>query len=143
MRYKKQSNCIYHCCYHIVITTKYRRKIFTPGVYDFFKKKVHEVTRHYPEIEILEMNHDRDHIHLHISIPPKMSVGSVVRLIKSNTGRSMKKYFNFLKKVYRGTDGIWSESYFVSTTGVNEVVIQQYIQQQGKEDCGQAELEFG
>ena len=124
------------------MTTKYRRKIFTPGVYDFFKKKVYEVTRHYPEIEILEINHDRDHVHLHLSIPPKMSVGSVVRLIKSNTGKSMKKYFNFLKKVYAGNDGIWSESYFVSTTGVNEVVIQRYIQQQGLEDCGQAELEL-
>lgn len=142
MNYKKQSNCIYHCCYHIVITTKYRRKIFTLPVFDFFKKKLHEVTRRYPEIEILEVNHDRDHVHILLSIPPKMSVGSVVRLIKTNTARSMKKYFHFLKKVYASTDGIWSESYFVSTTGVNEEVILRYIVMQGKEDCGQAKLEF-
>lgn len=140
MEYRKQSNCVYHCCYHIVLTPKYRRKIFVSGTYDFFKKKVKEVTRHYPELEVLEMNHDRDHVHILLSIPPKMSVGSVVRIIKSNTGNSMKKKFDFLKKIYQGNDGIWSDGYFVSTTGINESIIRHYIQYQGKEDCGQAQL---
>jgi len=142
MEYYKQTNCIYHCCYHIFITTKYRRKIFTPGVYDFFKKRVHALERRYPDIHIIEMNHDRDHVHLHLSIPPKRSVGSVVKLIKANTSMPMKKYFNFLKKVYAGNDGIWSESYFVSTTGINENVINRYIQHQGEEDCAQTKFGF-
>ena len=86
------------------------------------------------------MNHDRDHVHILLSIPPKMSVGSVVRIIKSNTGNSMKKKFDFLKKIYQGNDGIWSDGYFVSTTGINESIISHYIQYQGKEDCGQAQL---
>lgn len=41
--------------------------------------------------------------------------------------------FPFLKKVYWGADGIWSDSYFVSTVGINEKVIRSYIERQGQE----------
>jgi len=46
------------------------------------------------------------------------------------------------KEVYWGTDGIWSEGCFVSTTGVNEEIIKRYIEMQGKEDAGQVLLEL-
>jgi putative transposase len=39
--------------------------------------------------------------------------------------------------------GIWSDGYFVSTVGVNEEIIKKYIEQQGKEDMGQAQLVLG
>ena len=55
----------------------------------------------------------------------------------------MKKKFDYLKKLYHGSDGIWSEGYCVSTVGVNEDIIRQYIENQGKEDTGQAKLELG
>ncbi len=66
-----------------------------------------------------------------------MSVGDVVRIIKANTARKLKVEFPFLKKVYWGTDSIWSGSYFVSTVGVDQAVIRRYIEHQGKEDAGQ------
>ncbi len=72
-----------------------------------------------------------------------MSVGSAVRIIKSNTARSLKQKFPFLKKTYWGTDGIWSDEYFASTVGLNEKSIQEYIEQQGQEDTGQAKLALG
>ncbi|OGG10593.1 hypothetical protein A3A59_05320 [Candidatus Gottesmanbacteria bacterium RIFCSPLOWO2_01_FULL_42_10] len=71
-----------------------------------------------------------------------MSVGSVVRVVKSNTSRELKQKFPFLKKLYWGTDGIWSDGYFVSTVGVNEQTIKNYIENQGKEDSGQALLDL-
>ena len=77
-----------------------------------------------------------------VSIPPKMSVGSAVRIIKSNTARNMKKKFKFLKQVYWGTESIWSGSYFVSTVGLDGEIITKYIEAQGKEDLGQAKLEL-
>jgi len=89
------------------------------------------------------MNHDKDHVHLLVSIPPKMSVGSAVRIIKSNTGRDMKKKFEFLKEVYWGTESVWSGGYFVSTVRINEKIIRQYIEKQGQEDAGQAKLALG
>ena len=59
------------------------------------------------------------------------------------TSKDIKKKFNFLKDVYWGTDGIWSDGYFVSTVGINEEIIKKYIEQQGKEDSGQAQLVLG
>ena len=70
-------------------------------------------------------------------------ISQVVRIIKSNTSRDLKKKFKFLKDVYWGSDGIWSDGYFVSTVGVNEEIIKKYIEQQGKEDSGQAQLVLG
>lgn len=66
-----------------------------------------------------------------------MTVGSVVRLLKTNTSRNIKQKFPFLKKLYYGTDGIWSDGYFVSTVGVDELTIKRYIENQGQEDVGQ------
>ena len=140
MKYRKLSHSVYYCVYHLVLATKYRRKIFNDGIFSYMNERLKEVREHYPLIEILEINHDKDHIHLMIMIPPKMSVGEAVRIIKSNTSRELKKKFPFLKKVYWGTDGVWSDGYFVSTVGINEKVIKNYIEQQGQEDSGQAQL---
>ncbi|KAB2835566.1 MAG: IS200/IS605 family transposase [Caedimonadaceae bacterium] len=143
MKYRKQSHCVYYCEYHLVIAAKYRRKIFNEGIFEYMRERLKEVKDHYPEIDILKINHDKDHIHILVIIPPKFSVGQVVRIIKSNTSRELKKKFPFLKKVSWGTDGIWSDGYFVSTVGINEEVIKRYIEQQGKEDSGQAQLVLG
>jgi putative transposase len=142
MSYKKQSNCVYLCHYHLVFATKYRRKIINKGMSEFLRGRLREITEYHPEIEFLEYNHDKDHIHLLVSIPPKMSVGDVVRVIKTNTARKLKVSFPFLKKVYWGTDSIWSGSYFVSTIGISDAVIRRYIEHQGQEDCGQAKLDL-
>ena len=107
------------------------------------RTRLNQVKEYYPELDIIEINHDTDHIHMLLVIPPKMSVGQAVRILKSNTSRDMKKKFPFLKEVYWGTDGIWSDGYFVSTVGVNEKIIKNYIEQQGKEDSGQAQLVLG
>ena len=54
----------------------------------------------------------------------------------------MRKKFAFLDKVYWGVGGIWSVGYFVSTVGITEETIRKYIEMQGKEESGQALLEF-
>lgn len=136
------SHCVYHCDYHIVISTKYRKKLFNEGIFAYFSIKLAEITEHYPQIFIKEVNHDQDHLHLLVSIPPTLSVGKVVGLIKQNTARELKQKFPFLKQVYWGTDSVWSEGYFVSTVGINESIIQKYIENQGNKDAGQAQLEF-
>ena len=142
MEFKKQTHAIYHCQYHLVLTTKYRRRVLNPGVFRYFEEKLQEIRKFYPELEFQAVNHDQDHVHLLLSIPPKWSVGMVVRLIKANTARGLKKKFPFLKQVYWGTDGIWSESYFVSTVGISDTMLRRYIEQQGQADAGQAKLDL-
>jgi putative transposase len=77
-----------------------------------------------------------------VSIPPTMSVGRAVGIIKQNTARDLKQKFPFLKQVYWGTDAIWSEGYFVSTVGIDDAMIRTYIAEQGKKDAGQTKFEL-
>ena len=109
---------------------------------EYLKEVVLDIQKHKPEIVIEEVNTDEDHIHVLVSIPPKYPVSHVVNLLKSNTGRKMREKFKFLDKVYWGSEGIWSIGYFVSTVGINEETIRKYIEYQGREDSGQAKLEF-
>ena len=81
-------------------------------------------------------------MHVLLSIPPKISISEVVKAIKAKTGLYMRRKFPFLAKVYWDTNGIWSRGYFVSSVGISEAVIRKYIEMQGKEDSGQAKLEF-
>ena len=142
MEYVHISHCVYHCEYHIVIVTKYRKAVFNEGIFAYFEKKLAEVTEHYPLIKFGTVNHDKDHIHFLVSIPPTMSVGKVIGIIKQNTSRELKQKFPFLKQVYWGTDAVWSEGYFVSTVGINEAMIHAYIDAQGKKDAGQTKFEI-
>jgi putative transposase len=125
-----------------VIATKYRRKILKPGFGEYLQKLVIGIGKQMPEIEIIEVNTDKDHMHILLSIPPKLSVSEVVKTIKAKTGLYMRRKFPFLDKVYWADCGIWSRGYFVSTVGISESIIRKYIEMQGKEDSGQALLEF-
>ena len=136
------SHCVYFCDYHIVIVTKYRKQIFNDGIFAYFDIQLKQITEHYPLIVFKKVNHDKDHIHFQLSIPPTMGVGKVVGIIKQNTAHQLKQKFPFLKRVYWGTDAVWSEGYFVSTVGLDEKRIQKYIEEQGKKDSGQTLFGF-
>ncbi len=140
---RRTSHAVFICDYHLVWPTKYRRKIFNEGVLAYLQESIKGLSKRYPELVVKEMNTDEDHVHILISIPPQMAVGEVVRIIKANTARDLNEKFPFLRKIYWGTRSVWSAGYFVSTVGVNEAVIRKYIQQQGEEDAGQAQLELG
>jgi putative transposase len=102
-----------------------------------------EVIEHYPYLEFKTINHDVAHLHLLVSIPPTISVGRVVGIIKQNTSFELKQKFPFIKQVYYPGVAVWSEGYFVSTVGINESIIQHYIENQGKHDAGQTKFELG
>jgi putative transposase len=137
------SHCVYQCEYHIVLVTKYRKEIINEGIFAYIEKKLAEVTEHYPLIQFKTVNHDKDHMHLHLTIPPTVAVGKAVGIIKQNTSRELKQKFPFLRQVYWGTEAVWSEGYFVSTIGIDEAVIRAYIENQGKKDAGQTKFEIG
>jgi len=140
MEFRKQGHCLYHTQYHLVLTTKYRRKIFNEGIMEYLRDILKRVSEHYPEVTIEKANADQDHVHLLMTIPPKIAVSQAVRIIKSNTAKALRDKFPHLATVYWGVAGIWSEGYFVSTVGINEDIIRKYIEHQGKEDSGQAKL---
>jgi len=142
VRLHKSGHTVYKTQYHLVWVTKYRRNILNKGVQEYLRLKLREVRKHYFDWEYKEIGIDKDHVHVHMVIPPKYAVSKVVETIKKNTSAALKKKFPFLKKVYWGTDAIWSVGFFVSTVGINEEIIRRYVQQQGKEDAGQAKLDL-
>jgi len=142
MKYYRQAHVVYHTQYHLVWIPRFRRKILIPAVSKYLQGKFKEVQNYYPDIAILQQSIQVDHIHMLISIPPRISVSVAVNILKSNSSCGLKKKFPFLKKVYADEKGIWSVGYFVTTVGVNESIIRRYLNLQEKEDVGQAELEI-
>ena len=142
MKLRKAAHTVYKTQYHIVFVTKYRRKILTKGVSQWLRPAFQQLRKFSPDIEFIEIGIDRDHVHLYMLIPPRYAVSQVVNRIKVNTSHQMKRKFGFLKQVYWGTESVWSTGYFVSTVGVDESVIAKYVAMQGREDAGQAQLDF-
>ena len=142
MEIRRQAHCVYRCEYHIVWIPRYRYRVLVDGVEPYLEKKMDEVRKRYPEIEYRERSIQEDHVHLVLSIPPKMSISKVVQVIKSNTGKALRDKFKFIRERYYGRGGMWSVGYFVSTVGLDEAMIKRYVRYQEKEDLGQAKLAF-
>ena len=84
----------------------------------------------------------KDHLHLVLIIPPKYSTSDVVARLKAESSSMMRKKFTFLEKVFWKENIVWSPRFFLSTIGVNEKVIKQYVRFQGKQDSGQNQLKL-
>ncbi len=142
MKLRKSAHSVYKTQYHIVIVTKYRRKILNPGVSQYLRIIFPEIRRFRPDVDFIEIGIDKDHVHLYMIIPPKYAVSQIVNALKINTAKKLKAKFPFLEKVYWGTDSVWSTGFFVSTVGIDEHVIRRYVKMQGREDSGQMQFEL-
>ena len=93
----------------------------------------------YKGVEILEGHLMPDHIHMLVSIPPKISVSSFMGYLKGKSSLMIfDKHANLKYKF--GNRKFWAEGYYVSTVGLNEATIRKYIQQQEKHDILQDKL---
>ena len=84
----------------------------------------------------------RDHVHLVMIIPPKYSASDVVATLKARSASLLRVKFIFFKKVYWKENVVWSPGFFLSTIGVNEKTIRQYVAWQGKKDSDQIQLKL-
>ena len=133
MRIRSLNHSRYQHQYHIVWNTKYRYKILKPYVKQTLLDSFDDTARRHPEICIDTVNTDDDHVHLQIEIAPSVSVAKAVGALKANASIALKREHKFIKKMY--LDGsIWSVGYFSSTIGLNEEVIRNYVQNQGRRD---------
>ena len=117
----KKENALAHtkwmCKYHIVFTPKYRRKM----IYNQYREDVREIIKQlcsYKGVEILGGNVMSDHVHILVSIPPKMSVSSFMGYLKGKSALMMFDRHANLKYKF-GNRHFWSEGYYVSTVGLN------------------------
>ena len=142
MRLHRSAHTVYKTQDHVVWVTRFRRTVLVPGVARYLRVKLEEVHKWYPDWKYVAIGIEPDHVHLHVVIPPKYAVSWVVETLKKNTSRALSEKFAFLKEVYWDEDGIWTKGYFVSTVGANEAIIRRYVEMQGQEDAGQAQLEW-
>jgi len=128
----KIAHVVYECKYHIVIVPKYRYKIFTKDVRIFLHDEIRKLCL-WMKVEIIEGNLSIDHVHLCLSIPPKHAVSEIIGTLKGKSAIRIFNKFPELKKKYWGCH-FWSRGYYVSTVGINEGVIREYIKNQDKLD---------
>ena len=124
--------CVYNVNYHIVWSTKYRRKVLNSNIEARLKEILIEVSKE-KEFIIHEMEvGESDHIHLFISAHPKVSISYIVKMSKGISGRLLLREFPEITiKLWKGE--LWNPSYYVETIGsVSEENIKRYILKQEK-----------
>ena len=132
-KYRKLTHVVYKCDYHIVFTPKYRFRILTGDVGAAIEQDLRQVCS-WKEVEIDEMSVQADHVHMVVSIPPRLSVSDFMGVLKGKTAiRVFKSHPNLKKKPYWGNH-FWSRGYFVNTVGINEEMIRRYVKYQEEEE---------
>lgn len=124
---------VYDLHAYIVLTTKYRKDVFTERVEKVVIEKAKECCER-NESELLEIKSDKNHIHLLISYPPKKSLSTLIAAIKSTTSKSVREQgFPEVEKAL-WENHFWSPSYSVFSTGEEPLEkIKKYVEDQGKE----------
>jgi len=122
----------WNCKYHIVFAPKYRRKVFYEEKREAIREIIRELCK-WKGVEIIEGEVCPDHIHLLLSIPPKMSVSSFMGYLKGKSSLMIFQRFGNMKFAYRNRE-FWCRGYYVDTAGKNTAAIKTYIQNQLKAD---------
>jgi len=122
----------WNCKYHIVFAPKYRRQ----EIYGKIKEDIGKILRklcEYKEVEIIEATACKDHIHMLVAIPPKLSVSSFMGYLKGKSSLMIFDRHANLKYKY-GNRQFWCRGFYVDTVGRNKKAIEEYIKNQLQED---------
>ena len=132
-KYKKLSHVVYKCDYHIVWVPKYRFRILTGAIKADVESDIGMLCE-WKRCEVEELSVQPDHIHLLVSIPPKVSVSELVGTLKGKLAiKLFKSYPRLKQKPYWGNH-FWARGYFVSTVGIDEEKIRRYVRYQEDEE---------
>ena len=123
-----------HSCfllqYHIVLVTKYRHPILEGKI----KESVYNIIQNICDekgYNILEMNGEPDHVHILLETGTDMKPQEFINIIKTKTARFTRRDYGELLEKWYWKPLFWSDSYFISTVGVNTLdIVKQYIQNQ-------------
>ena len=130
----------WNCKYHIVFAPKYRRQVIYGKIY----KDIGVILRKLCEqkgVEIHEAEFCKDHVHMLVSIPPKISVAQFMGYLKGKSSLMIFDRHANLKYKY-GNRHFWCWGYYVDTVGRNKKVIEEYIKNQLQEDIACDRISF-
>lgn len=138
--YSKLSHVMWDCKYHVVMVPKYRKKVFYGGL----RREIGGILRDLfgqKGVEVLEGHAMPDHIHVCVSIPPKISISSLLGFVKGKSAIIIHRRFLGKERNMTGYH-FWSRGYFVSSVGLDEEKIKAYIRNQEKEERRDEQLKF-
>ena len=127
MQYDKGKHCVFYHRYHLVWSTKYRFRI----LHGELQLRVREIIRQVCAengVEILKGVVSSDHVHIFVSVPPKLAISDLMRRIRGKSAFKVFREFPKLKKRYWGCH-FWGRGYFSTTNGaITEETVLQYLE---------------
>ena len=130
--YQTASHTVWDCKYHVVWIPKCRRKVLYGGLRKDLGPVIKELAKQ-RESEILEGHLKADHVHIVVCIPPKYAVAQVVGFVKGKSAIHVARTYMGRKRNFVGQN-FWARGYAVSTVGLDEETIREYVRNQEKED---------
>jgi len=126
-------HCVINLHVHLVFVTKYRRRVFDRAALGVLRDLIVGVCEKF-EARLVEMEGGKDHVHLLVEYPPKVSVSSLVNSLKGASSRVLRRLRpDIATRYWRGV--LWSPSYFAGSCGGAPVtIVDRYIEQQKTPD---------
>ena len=128
--YRKTQHSVYNITLHLVLVVKYRRNVIN----NLISNRIQDIFEYIGlthNVDIIEWNHDKDHIHTIISISPSTNLNKYINATKSASSRLIKKEFpNIKSKLFQ--DIFWTKGFYVNSTGSTDMnIVSDYILEQG------------
>ncbi len=124
--YRKGSHTVHDLKVHLVWVTKYRYNVLTKNIGLRQREIVRQICDA-DDIHIIQGRVSKDHVHIYVSYPPKLSVSDMVRLMKGRSSRKIQMEFPQLGKRYWGKH-FWAIGYAAFSSGhVTDTIIQEYL----------------
>jgi len=142
IKYRKSSHVVFKCDYHIVWVPKYRFLILKGAIKEMEDHDIRMLCE-WKGCVVEELNVQDDHVHLLVSVPPKISISQLMGTLKGKIAiKLFKSYPKLKKKPYWG-NRFWARGYFVNTVGLDEDMIKRYVKYQEKEERNVEEQQQG
>ncbi|MDI9571318.1 MAG: IS200/IS605 family transposase [Pseudomonadota bacterium] len=126
-KYNSNKSVVYSCIYHVIWCPKYRRPVLLDAVATRLESIIQSVCNEH-DIQLIEMEIMPDHVHLLANVAPQFGIHKLVKTIKGRSSRIIRSEFPSIKS---RLPTLWTNSYFVVTTGGAPLeIIKQYIEQQ-------------
>jgi len=124
---RRGRTCVFALHVHLVFVAKFRKKVFTKEILVLTREIFKSVCKDFGA-ELMEFEGEKDHVHLLVNYPPKVSISKLVNSLKGVSARLLRKkgYPTIVK--YLWGRNLWSPSYFAASCGGAPIsIIKQYI----------------
>ena len=141
MSYRKTAHAVYDLKYQLVWITKYRKPMLT-GAVGLRTRALIRQTCAGLDVYIVKGHIAKDHVHLWVSVPPKVAVSDLVKRLKGRSSRKLLQENEVLRQAFWGRH-LWARGYFAASTGnVTDESVAEYIEKQAQMASGEPDEDF-